>query len=106
MLGEEHLRRVLKGYVLYYNWSRPHLSLQRNAPVPRNNEPPSRGRVIAIPQVGGLHHLYTVQARGLRTGQLFSIRCVHLPALGIKSRTSPLIESPSRTPGLSRAPRR
>jgi putative transposase len=58
VFGEDHLRRVLKSYVLYYNQSRPHLSLERNAPVPRNVEPPSRGRVIAISQVGGLHHRY------------------------------------------------
>jgi len=58
VFGENHLRRVLKAYIEYYNSSRPHLSLERNAPVPRNIEPPSRGRVIAIPQVGGLHHLY------------------------------------------------
>jgi len=58
VFGENHLRRVLKSYVRYYNRSRPHLSLERNAPVPRNIEPPARGRVIAIPQVGGLHHRY------------------------------------------------
>jgi len=58
VFGENHLRRVLKSYVRYYNRSRPHLSLQRNAPVPRNIEPPSWGRVIAISKVGGLHHLY------------------------------------------------
>jgi len=58
VLGEQHLRRILKMYVAYYNEARPHLSLERNAPVRRNVEPPSRGRVIAISQVGGLHHRY------------------------------------------------
>ncbi|MDP3938769.1 MAG: integrase core domain-containing protein, partial [Deltaproteobacteria bacterium] len=58
VFGENHLRRVLKSYLHYYDRARPHISLQRNAPVPRNIEPPSRGRVIAIPQVGGLHHRY------------------------------------------------
>jgi len=58
VFGEAHLRRILTAYVCYYNRSRPHLSLERNAPVPRDIEPPARGRVIAIPQVGGLHHLY------------------------------------------------
>ncbi len=52
-----HLRRVLKAYVHYYNEFRPHLSLMRNAPIPRQLESGS-GRVIAIPQVGGLHHHY------------------------------------------------
>jgi len=58
VLGEAHLRRILRAYVRYYNESRPHFSLERNAPVPRDIEPPVRGRVIAIRQVGGLHHLY------------------------------------------------
>lgn len=57
VLGEDHLRRLLKSYLRYYDRSRPHLSLQRNAPIPRKVEP-GRGRVIAIPQVGGLHHHY------------------------------------------------
>jgi len=57
VLGERHLRRILMAYVAYYNGVRPHLSLQRNAPIPRMAEP-GRGRIIAIPQVGGLHHRY------------------------------------------------
>jgi putative transposase len=54
-----HLRRILRDYFAYYHESRTHLSLDRNAPLPREVEPPSCGRVIAIPQVGGLHHRYT-----------------------------------------------
>jgi transposase InsO family protein len=59
VLSEAHLRRVLKSYFAYYHESRTHLSLGRNAPTPRRVEHPSEGRVIAIPQVGGLHHRYT-----------------------------------------------
>jgi putative transposase len=59
ILGERHLRSVLKSYVNYYNVSRPHLSLARNAPVPRTIEPPPLGAVLAVPMVGGLHHRYT-----------------------------------------------
>ena len=59
VLNEAHLRRILNAYFAYYHESRTHLSLDRNAPVPRKIEPPSQGRVIAIPQVGGLHHRYT-----------------------------------------------
>ena len=59
ILSERHLRNILKEYIRYYNESRPHLSLERNAPIPRGIESPSRGPVVAIPQVGGLHHLYT-----------------------------------------------
>src|SRR5260370_234619 len=46
---------ILKAYVNYYNVSRPHLSLERNAPTPRSVEPPALCDVVAVPQVGGLH---------------------------------------------------
>ena len=59
VLGEEHLQRILAAYLRYYHESRPHLSLDRNSPVPREAEPPSKGMVIAISKVGGLHHRYT-----------------------------------------------
>jgi len=38
------------------------LSLDRNSPTPREVEPSEDGEVIAIPQVGGLHHRYTRRA--------------------------------------------
>jgi len=59
VLNERHLRRLLTSYFNYYHQARPHRSLGQNAPEPRAVEPPERGRVIALPQVGGLHHRYT-----------------------------------------------
>lgn len=59
VFNEAHLIRILTAYFEYYHQSRTHLSLGRNAPVPRRVEHPSEGKVIAIPQVGGLHHRYT-----------------------------------------------
>jgi len=59
VLNERHLRRLLTSYFSYYHQARPHRSLGQNAPEPRAVEPPERGRVIALPQVGGLHHRYT-----------------------------------------------
>jgi putative transposase len=59
VLNEIHLKRILTSYFDYYHRSRTHLSLHRNSPMPREIEPPSRGKVIAVPQVGGLHHRYT-----------------------------------------------
>ena len=50
-----HLRRLLRGYSAYYNTARPHQSLDNNSPQPRVVEPPPRGRIVAIPQVGVLH---------------------------------------------------
>ena len=36
---------------------RPHLSLERNSPVPRSVQPPAKGKVVAKAYLGGLHHL-------------------------------------------------
>ena len=58
VISEAHLRRVLREYFAYYHDSRPHQSLDGNAPWPREIEPPSQGRIVAEPQVGGLHHRY------------------------------------------------
>jgi putative transposase len=58
ILNEAHLRRLLRAYLVYYNTVRPHQSLDNNSPQPRVVEPSPRGRLIAVPQVGGLHHRY------------------------------------------------
>jgi hypothetical protein len=56
ILGEGHLRRVLKAYAAYCNHVRPHLALAKDAPLVR---PVQRvGQVIARPILGGLHHEY------------------------------------------------
>ena len=59
VLNERHLYGILTDYFDYYHNSRPHLSLDRNSPTPRDVEAPSLGEVVSIPQVGGLHHRYT-----------------------------------------------
>jgi putative transposase len=59
VFNEAHLQRILTDYFAYYHESRTHLSLNRNAPVPRDVERPERGKVIAVPHLGGLHHRYT-----------------------------------------------
>ncbi len=56
ILNRRHLIRILKDYFVYYHRSRTHLALAKDAPEPR--EVMSRGKVIAISQVGGLHHRY------------------------------------------------
>lgn len=55
---ERHLRRILKQYMSYYNLSRTHLSLNKNPPMLRPVSPISKGRIVAIPEVGGLNHRY------------------------------------------------
>jgi transposase InsO family protein len=56
VLGEMHLRRVLKSYADYYNCVRTHGSLNKDAPVSR---PVQRTGVISsLAILGGLHHRY------------------------------------------------
>ena len=52
------LHRVLTEYVEYHTRSRTHLALDRDSPMSRPVMPPSAGRIVATPQVGGLHHRY------------------------------------------------
>jgi transposase InsO family protein len=62
VLGENHLRRIMRGYIAYYHRSRTHLSLCKDAPEPRAKQPPDLGAVIEIAEVGGLHHRYERRA--------------------------------------------
>jgi putative transposase len=59
VFGERHLLRMLRQYVAYYNHDRPHMSLEGDAPIGRNVEPPICGTVVALPRIGGLHHRYS-----------------------------------------------
>jgi putative transposase len=58
VLSEWHLRRILIRYFAYYHRTRTHLSLDKDAPDVRPVELPNAGRIVAIPEVGGLHHRY------------------------------------------------
>ena len=58
VLNERHLRRILLSYSEYYHGSRTHLSLGKDAPDGRPVQSADGGKVVAFPQVGGLHHRY------------------------------------------------
>jgi len=60
VLNRRHLRRLLKSYFGYYHRSRTHLALAKDAPEGRAVMP--KGKIIAIPEVGGLHHRYERRA--------------------------------------------
>jgi putative transposase len=62
IFNESSLRRILKTYFQYYEHSRTHLSLEKDAPASRAVQLPELGRVIELPQVGGLHHRYERRA--------------------------------------------
>jgi len=60
VLNEESLRRTMRSYLSYYQGSRPHLSLDRDSPDGRPVQ--SVGKIMAIAEVGGLHHRYERRA--------------------------------------------
>jgi putative transposase len=60
IVNERHLRRVLRTYVAYYERSRTHLALGKDAPMERAVQP--NGCIVVRPEVGGLHHRYERQA--------------------------------------------
>jgi putative transposase len=62
VLGERHLLGLVREHARYYNMDRPHLSLAGDAPVPRAVEPRGKGKVVALPRLGGLHHRYVREA--------------------------------------------
>ena len=62
VLGESHLRRILARYFSYYHRARTHLSLDKDAPDVRPVELSQAGRIVEIPEVGGLHHRYLRRA--------------------------------------------
>ena len=62
VIGERHLRGILSNYVDYYNETRTHLALAKDAPEPRSAQTPSQGRVVEVPRVGGLHLEYRRRA--------------------------------------------
>ena len=62
VFGEAHLRRLLSAYGAYYHRSRTHLGLGKDTPDGRPTQPASAGEIVAIPEVGGLHHRYERRA--------------------------------------------
>src|ERR1039458_9457822 len=56
IFGETRLRRILTLYSRYYNQTRTHLALQKDAPLRRAVQ--RSGAIVAIPILAGLHHQY------------------------------------------------
>jgi len=60
VLSEDHLRRLLREYIEYYNADRVHSTIG-DSPAGRSSEikPSGGAKVIRLPRVGGLHGRYT-----------------------------------------------
>jgi hypothetical protein len=62
IVHEAALHRHLKLFLEYDHGTRTHLSLEKDTPERRSVPPPVSGRVVAVPQVGGLPHRYERRA--------------------------------------------
>ena len=61
IVSQPHLRRVFRAYFAYYHRSRTHLGLDKDAPDGRPAGTRA-GRIVVMPEVGGLHHRYDRRA--------------------------------------------
>jgi transposase InsO family protein len=62
VLSRSHLHDLLKKYFAYYHHWRTHLGLDKDAPQARKVQWPEEGKIVAFPEVGGLHHRYERRA--------------------------------------------
>lgn len=60
VLNERHLRQLLRAYAAYYNNTRRHLALAKDAPEGRSTQ--TVGVITATPILAGLHHRYARMA--------------------------------------------
>lgn len=62
VLSQGQLHRLVQSYLAYHHGWRTHLGLGKDAPEPRRVQPPGEGKIVAFPEVGGLHHHYERRA--------------------------------------------
>ena len=60
--NEAGVRTLTTRYGSYYEKARTHLALGKDAPIPRQVMPLGEGDIVAIPEIGGLHHRYERRA--------------------------------------------
>jgi putative transposase len=62
VFNEAGVRKLMSLYCSYYERARTHLALEKDAPIPRPVMARGDGDIVAIPEVGGLHHRYERRA--------------------------------------------
>jgi hypothetical protein len=82
VFNEADLYWHMKSFVTYYHESRTHLSLAKGTPEPRPVHPLELGPVVAIPQVGGLHHRWSSAQPEFRRAPSRLLAGISAPRLG------------------------
>ena len=64
ILSERHTHRVVKQYVHYYNYARPHQGIDQQIPCRPMciDKSATDGKIVSLPVLGGLHHDYQRRA--------------------------------------------
>jgi len=64
LLSERHTHRIVKKYVHYYNYARPHQGIDQQIPCQPMcvDKSAADGKVVSTPVLGGLHHDYQRRA--------------------------------------------
>ena len=64
VLGDQHLHRVIREYVAYFNRARPHQGIEQQIPEgsPLVLEKQGNGKIVAFPVLNGLYHDYRMAA--------------------------------------------
>ena len=62
VFNESSFRKILRSYFRYYERSRTHLALGKDAPELRTVHPPDFGEAVELSEVGGLQHRYERRA--------------------------------------------
>ena len=60
IINRDQLKNILKEYINYYNFKRPHQGI--NQKIPTNYVPQKRGKILKMPILSGLHHHYFREA--------------------------------------------
>jgi transposase InsO family protein len=58
VLSERQLSRLLRNYLEYFNYYRPHQGIGQVTPIKSVMTKPPGGKIVAFPVLGGLHHYY------------------------------------------------
>ena len=62
ILSEQHLRRIVKEYITYFNQARPHQGIHQCIPCNPSLPEQTDGEIVGMPVLGGLHHDYRRKA--------------------------------------------
>ncbi len=58
VLSERQLNKLLKNYLEYFNYYRPHQGIGQGMPIKPDMTAQEGGKIVAFPILGGLHHYY------------------------------------------------